>query len=345
MKHYIRLFKRKHFLLLLIMLLLGIIGVYVLVYPLDNIVTSFRVFEYRDKYDLTVLIYLFTSRLFQNAGYVLTGLIIIHFAFVFLPVSHRDSQDLEQFTVESDAIAIHIRYKKNEWLIEREHFSNGASLMFFDKNYRFVSLTKAYQVYNAVIQKKEFNYVNGLENSGICSFYNSQLVDIFEVHKLIDRLKLSKRVIVPRLIAILFSIIGISMIIECSYVRNIIPFFRIIGCLLFLILGSLFLLTGFVIFSNSLDGNRQKEAMLHSDVSKVKVFCYEKNTASHNGYTDYYIKICDGYNTYLANMFKVTKDQYDNVERLTWYAYFYENGVDNYVIYLLSEDNCDISNA
>ena len=89
----------------------------------------------------------------SNLGLVLIGIFSIYLGIICIPRWSDGSQDDEDYKIDFQGENIYVKYKKNEFIISKKNY--GASDFFFkDKNNKFVSLTRGYQIYNYVIDKE-----------------------------------------------------------------------------------------------------------------------------------------------------------------------------------------------
>ncbi len=91
-----------------------------------------------------------------NIGLKVIGILTIYVGIVCIPRWCPGSQNDEDYVIENiGENQIYIKYKKNEFLVKKDF--EPTDLFFKDKNRKFVSLTRGYQIYNYFLdyQKKE----------------------------------------------------------------------------------------------------------------------------------------------------------------------------------------------
>lgn len=84
-----------------------------------------------------------------NIGMAILGLFIIYIGLVFLPKNSIYAQDDSDYEVKLIEDNIYIKFKNNEFLVKKETFA-PTDLFFKDKNGKFVTMTRGYQIYNYV---------------------------------------------------------------------------------------------------------------------------------------------------------------------------------------------------
>ena len=151
MKYYINLIKRKHYRVFIPVLIFAFLGIMVIIIEIDDVISrGFAWNEYR--YYGNALFELLGS---SNVGMILIGGLCIYFGLVFFPVTSPFAQDDSEFEVRDEGDDIHILFRKYEFLVKKESFS-PSKFIIHDKNKRFVSMVRGYQVANYV----SFRYAN-----------------------------------------------------------------------------------------------------------------------------------------------------------------------------------------
>ena len=143
--YYKRLWKNKKssFIGIFILILIGLIPIVINIIDLDKIGDSSNV---SPAVAVSPLLLPFTR---TNGGMIIIGLFIIYIALVFMPRNIPLSQNKDDYKVNIKDDNIYIKFKKHEFELKKDNFK-PTSLLFKDKNNKFVSLTTAYQVYNYV---------------------------------------------------------------------------------------------------------------------------------------------------------------------------------------------------
>ncbi len=146
MKYYLRLIKNKQWLTLLILFLWGSIGVFCTVFNLIGVINNGN--GWNESYNPAISTDAVTGFLsMTDAGMILVGLICMWAGFILFPRCAKMSQDDSDYRIEFEGDKVHIWFKKNEWIADREKIE-PTDLFFRDKNKKFVSITRGYQVYN-----------------------------------------------------------------------------------------------------------------------------------------------------------------------------------------------------
>lgn len=115
---------------------------------------------------------------------ILCGLLIIYIGICYLPVTSPFSQDETDYDVKNDGDNIYVRFQSYEFLVKREDF--GPTKLFFrDKNKKFVTVTRGYQIYNYVV----YYFKNILEKNvnSDSAILKSEVVDKFKNVKVMNK--------------------------------------------------------------------------------------------------------------------------------------------------------------
>lgn len=86
-----------------------------------------------------------------NLGLVIIGICLIYYGCISMPIASSEAQDPEEYEIKMIENDVHIKFRDYEFLIEKQKV-NATNFMFRDKNGKFVSFTKAYQIDNYVSQ-------------------------------------------------------------------------------------------------------------------------------------------------------------------------------------------------
>ena len=119
----------------------------------------------------------------------LIGIFVIYLGIVWIPVNSPYAQEDSEYDIKSEGEFIHIFFKNNEFLVKKETFQ-PTELFFWDKNHRFVSMTRGYQVYNYVMANYKKLTERELDESKV--ILKSEVVEKFSnVKKMSDEEKKS----------------------------------------------------------------------------------------------------------------------------------------------------------
>lgn len=146
MKYYSNIFKRKKWGILIVIILLAALGSWCLYANLIDYISSGV--EPNSSFNPAVSGSPATTALSaSNVGMIVVGVIIIWTALIFIPFNSPYLQDDEDYKFEFEENNIHIWFKNNEWVLDKKKLS-PTNFFFKDKNNKFVSITRGYQVYN-----------------------------------------------------------------------------------------------------------------------------------------------------------------------------------------------------
>lgn len=137
MKYYINLLKRKKYKILLFYLILFSLGICIIYFNFFGVIIrniSRSNFIYNDELGTTDIVM------------TIVGIFLVYIS---LPSNSPYAQEDSDYTVESKGDSVYIRFRKNEFLIEKENLQ-PQSFFYKDKNNHFVSVTRGYRIYNYV---------------------------------------------------------------------------------------------------------------------------------------------------------------------------------------------------
>lgn len=327
MIYYKRLIKNKAYKAIIGMIIITALGAFVSYISLESFIKEGLQFE---GYYVNNKFGWLTS---TNIGILPLGIFIMHLGMVFFPVCSKYAQDLSEYKVNADKEYIWIEFRKYKWKIRREKFSDGSSLMFFDDNRNFVTMTRGYQVYNAIWDCEALKLAQCTDKNNIALIPNAELLTATEKNMMCKKLKLNKNNWFIKGFSIMFYLIGISSFGLPTQVLD--P--KISNIILAVIFGSLmgvfFIIMGYNVFQMSCEGKKEYNYISSHDVFKVRVYSYDKKNASKNDC----IKICDGNELFFDEWYTVTRKQFDNAENIKWYAYYYVDKKGIYKIRVLEE--------
>ncbi len=312
MKYYIRLVKNKAYDLLIFMLVIALFGVFVTTIPFNaHFFNEAEVHSYGATIIFKIIIFLL-------------GLLVIHTALVAIPVSSKVAQDLSEFKVKSDKAYIYIEFRKYKWKIKREMFVSSGAFSFFDENRNFITWTRANQVYNAVVNTKETKLVEQCaEKDKISLIPDARVLTPQEKNVFCAKLKLNRNHWALKFISMFCFLVGLMMFTMPFQVIDKTWGNIMVGLILGIVLGTLFIMAGCTYFKLSCEGKKEYKYLKNQDVYRVKVYVYDRKVSSSQ-HSNRYVKISDGEELFFEELYKVTNKQFENAAILEWYAYYYK---------------------
>lgn len=182
MKYYKNLIERKKYLVLVLCICTALLGVFVCYLSMKDVfdrgLALSKTWYLNDGYGIISVIAA------SNVGMILCGLLIIYIGICYLPVTSPFSQDEIDYDIKSDGDNIYIRFQSNEFIVKMEDF--GPTKLFFrDKNKKFVTVTRGYQIYNYVV----YYFKNILEKNidSDSAILKSEVVDKFKNVKVMTK--------------------------------------------------------------------------------------------------------------------------------------------------------------
>lgn len=343
MKYYKNLIKRKKYGDLAVCLILFALGVFTFFYSFLDVII--RNIDWSDLSSYAIynngIVGILGS---TNIGMSLLGIFIMYIGIVWIPVNSPYAQDDSDYNIKSEGEYIHIRFKRNEFLVKKETFQ-PTDLFFKDINKHFVSMTRGYQIYNYVMAKYKELTEKEVDNSKI--ILKSEVVNRFSnVRKMSNEEKISfinQQKIKNKLR--LFFIIT-SMLLWANFI------FWLFGLLAFMITSNFvisdIIVTVIMIIVSFILGKKSNVAIfknknlikriLNEDMYIVECKVYDKKhnqTQDTDGtvFDNYYIKITDG-NYIVGQWIKIPKEKYKQEDNyIVKFYVFDQTGSEYFVIY------------
>lgn len=182
MKYYKNLIERKKYSVIIISICTVLVGIFVCYLSVKDVfdrgLALSKTWYLNDGYGIISVI------ASSNVGMILCGLLIIYIGICYLPVTSPFSQDEIDYDVKNDGDNIYVRFQSYEFLVKREDF--GPTKLFFrDKNKKFVTVTRGYQIYNYVV----YYFKNILEKNvnSDSAILKSEVVDKFKNVKVMTK--------------------------------------------------------------------------------------------------------------------------------------------------------------
>ena len=260
-------------------------------------------------------------------GLLLVAAFCFYTGFWFLPGVAREAQDLSEFQVEEDGEWLYIRYGKYEWKVKGKDFG-PEQLCFKDAKGHFAGIITAYRVYNAICDRQE---VRGQPPEYASYELLGQMDDKVclspeEKEHYIKKFELHKSHPFQKIFALFLATAALSSLRMPLEVMDSASFRRIGAALFGLFLFFLFGAGCVAVFRMSCAGKREYKYLKTHDVYRVRVYYYHKDSDADGDY----LQFSDGKGHFFGERFHVMKNQWQNVENIVWYAYFYRQEDGNF---------------
>lgn len=328
MKYYKNLIKRKKYSVIIISICTVLAGIFVCYLSVKDVfdrgLALSKTWYLNDGYGIISVIAA------SNMGMVLCGILLGYIGFCYIPVTSPFSQDETDYVVKSDGDNIYIRFRRNEFLVKREDF--GPTKLFFrDKNKKFITVTRGYQIYNYVV----YYFKNILEKNidGDKAIFKSEVVDKFKNVKMMtkeDKISFIESEGLKNKIKIGYFFA--SIILWLGFVFWIYIFITMLKSSSINVMAVILtLVLIWVSFALGKKSNRKinQEKKLVSEIMNSEMYVVnaaifdKKNERVDDGdfgsVQNYYIKITDG-NFVVNQWFKVSKEVY-NKDKVTIYIF------------------------
>lgn len=342
MKYYKNIIKRKKYGVLILCLILFVLGGLIFFYNFIDVLIKNIDWSTLSSYAVynNGFIGIIGS---TNIGMTIIGIFIMYIGIIWLPMNTPYAQDDSDYNIKSEGDYIHIIFKKNEFIIKKETFQ-PTDLFFKDKNGRFVSMTRGYQIYNYVMSKYSNMAERGVNKSKtilksevVNKFSNVKKMSNEEKVNFIEQQKLKNK---PRYFFVVTSILLwtnfsfwllglLGFIITFDFVISDI----IVATIMIIISYILGIKSNQTIFKNK----KLIKRIMNEDMYIIECEVYDKKnnqTQDSNGrvYDNYYIKITDG-NYIVDQWIKIPKEKYSQEDNYTVKFYvFDEYGSDYFLI-------------
>ena len=314
MKYYINLIKRKKFSVLILSLLFIILGIAMAYYnSIEFILEGLKESGISPNIEINSGIAGIIGE--TNLGLAIIGLLCFYIGLVFFPISSPYAQDDKDYFVESMKDKVYIKYKNNEFLLDKETFS-PTKIFFRDKNRKFVSLTRGYQIYNYVKYKYKKETEKIIDESKVIGekeirdrFNGLELMTTQQKEAYIKFRNIKKRANLFQIfLSISFWCISVILIYGVlSYNGEKMVSIKILYAIVAIIVMK-FAKSSWII---ALKNKKLVNKIMTNDVFIADCFSYDKKTINYDDGTTYSIKITDGKN-YLDKWFKIKREEYNN---------------------------------
>lgn len=331
MKYYIRLIKRRYFKAFVACLLINLLGLACIMAALyDSLILISEKISFNYSINFTEIIEAIDPELF------VIGILIIILAY---PSNSAYAQNESDYDIKSEKEYIYVRYKKNEFLVKKETLS-PTDFYYRDKNKRFVSMMRGYQIYNYIliyhqeVMDKDIDESKRLSKQEFLNnFKDIKKITAEEKINLLDNnnIKNKKRlnfIIISILLwsNFIFWTLGLSI----SLLENEIKMPEDIS---FVITSITMIILSFIFGKKSnKEINKDKKTysfILNSDIYIIECKIYDIKVIPYigkdgNKYVGRYVKITDG-NYVLNEWIEVTGRKY--IERSKYTKIYYQPGL------------------
>lgn len=182
MRHYKNLIERKKYSVIIISICTVLAGIFVCYLSVKDVfdreLALSKTWYLNDGYGIISVI------ASSNVGMVLCGVLLTYIGFYYIPAVSPFSQDKTDYDVKSDGDNIYIRFQSFEFLVKREDFG-PTKLLFRDKNKKFVTVTRGYQIYNYVVYYFKNILEKNVNSDG--AILKSEVVDKFKNVKVMTK--------------------------------------------------------------------------------------------------------------------------------------------------------------
>lgn len=310
MKYYTNLIKNKKYGTLICCLILAIIGLFCIFHSIIDVIENNIAEGNTSAYSIfsNGIIGLISA---TNVGMIFIGLFIVYIGLIWIPMNVPASQDDNDYTVTFDNDNIYIKFKDYEFCVKKETFQ-PTDLFFRDKNNKFVTSLRGYQIYNYVFNKYYKEIEKHVDNEKVIfksevvdKFSNVKVLSLDEKQKYINENKIKNR---PRVLFIILSIM-----LWYNFIFWIFGFILIItGNLSFsifnIIIAILMIIFSYILGKKSNKAINKNKTLIKKIMNKnmydVECFIFDKrccDTQDTDGHSSkcYEIKITDG--NYIVN--------------------------------------------
>jgi len=314
MKYYKNLIKRKKFGKLMASLMFALVGILVIYIGFADLAKNgvqFTDIPYGASGD-SILVFVLSR---TNWGVILCGLIIVYMGLVYLPHNIPEAQEDSDYTVESRNDKIYIKFRNNEFLIDKEKFS-PTDFFFHDKNHKFVSVTRGYQIYNYVMAKyrhlteKQVDKDKVIEAKEIENkFYPVKTMSDEDKLKYLQykKIKKSYRPFSFIIALLFFGATGFWALGLIAFLaEDLIDIKNIITSIMMLLVC---FWIGTKILKHSAKNKKLYEKIMNHKMYVVDCYSYDKKMDIANDETTYYIKVANN-EYYLNQWFEIPKEKY-----------------------------------
>lgn len=264
------------------------------------------------------------------AGRIAVGAYVAYLGFFALPRWSRYAQLPEEYKVSVDETHINIIFRKWSWRVKRETFQPG-DLFFRDGNHKFVSVSRGYQVYNAMLAFYPEYIGTGKvpdkrELGSIEDFHDVRKMTVEERRAYAREKKKGNGFSSACMGGVSLIFGGLAVKIFLMLPQKITLGEKMPVLLLGLFLFLLFLL----FFMMAVSAKMEARWMRTHDCFVATGYSYNKSKeqvqdGTLNRTTVYYAKVWDGHSVYLKRTFEISREDFAREEPLTFELRFYKD--------------------
>jgi len=324
MKYYINLIKRKKFGILAFCIFLALLGIFLILINYMEFLSEGLQFTDNSAIATTTGSSLLIILLSQtNLGMLAIGIFNIYIALVHLPHITADAQDDSDYIVESRDRKVYVKFKNNEFLLNKETLS-PTHFFFKDKNNKFVSVTRGYQIYNYI--KAKYNSLTEREVD------DNRVINQEDIRTKFDGIKVMSKEDKLKYISynkIKNSYKPLSFILALFFF--ICTGFWLLGCLLVpeniiseIALFLICFIVGFSIFRYSGRSKTLYNKIMRNKMYMADCYSYDKKIDTCDEGTFYYIKVANN-EYYLNNWFEISEKIYKKSDVINAKIIFFED--------------------
>lgn len=317
MKYYKNLIKRKRYGVIIASILVALLGLFVTYKSIAQVISEgIKMTGLSPNMVISSGIAGLIGK--TNIGMMLMGLFVTYIGIVYIPVNSPASQEPSDYTVKSvNDENIYIKFKDNEYLIKKETFA-PTDLFFKDKNGKFVSVTRGYQIYNYVksnyssLLEKPINKDKIIKNDEIISkFQNIKLMSDEDKKIYINHKQLKNKKKTSSFCASIFFV-GMSLYMLLGTILILISEMQI--QMPALVLSIIFLLIGKTLYKDSIKDKELINKIMNGKMYIADCYSYDKKVRKHSEGEDYFIKVTDNNGNFIDKWFEIQKDVYTKNE-------------------------------
>lgn len=321
MKYYKNLIAKKKFEIFFLQLFLVLLGLFVCYIGLESYINNNIASS-----DISVITTINTGIVGiisqTNIGIFIIGLLLLYYSIIVIPISAPEAQSPEEYEIKSLGENIYIKFREYEFIIKKGKF-DSSSLMFKDKNGKFVSPVRAWQISNYV----EFYYRNELkvskpiENEATLGkktskFSGMRLATKDEINRLIKSEQLKSSKMYFKLFSLFFWCIGFLSFISIFNDEQ-----SLLLRLLMILIGLAFCYIGKIMWKMGIKDKTLLNKIIKGEVYVAKCYSFDKRIHNIDNTPDstrtyFEIKVHDKDGHYINEWFRIDGKTYRAFEEV-----------------------------